>query len=200
MQAADVKVGAGGQVELAQCLAVAAALLNHPLLPVQEQLIVLEHGVIADVLQPARPQGQKPRRPGGAELKGKAGEQATFAPVRRRGVHHREKAREGRGREVVPHQARGREGGVLAAELSPPRSLLPQPREAAGAEGGELQLHRAGVVAATDCGVVGEGHVAHIEHVLQQREGIHRQVAEGVLHQPAIGPAIRPFLQQRHQR
>ena len=43
--------------------------------------------------------------------------------------------------------------------------------------------------------MVGEGHVAHIDHVLQQGEGIHRQIPEGVLHQPGA----LPLLQGRHQ-
>ena len=71
-------------------------------------------------------------------------------------------------------------------------TLKPAASEALGPSGGEplrpetgqLRHHRSGVLALTHRAVVGEGHMAHIEHVLQQGEGIHRQVPEGVLHQP----------------
>ena len=103
----------------------------------------------------------------------------------RGGVDHREDPRKPLGAEVVPHQARGDIGGVLTAELSAAWALLPQPGEPLRAKTAQLQFHRCRILPAPHRGVVGEGHMAGIEHVLQQGQRIHRQVPEGVLHHPA---------------
>ena len=96
----------------------------------------------------------------------------------------------------MPHQLRCQEGGGLGAELAPPWPLLPVSPEAAGVFLRDRGLHRCCVVPLANGFVVGEGHVAHIQHVLQQGDGVHGQVAERVLHRPAVGV----LLQCRHQR
>ena len=62
------------------------------------------------------------------------------------------------------------------------------------------QVHGAGRLAPAHRGVMGEGNVAHIEHVLQQGQGVIGKVAEGVLHQPAGGRLLQHRDQgQRHR-
>ena len=179
-----VNIGAGGQVALAL----------GPFLPMEENLVVFQHDMVAQVLQPLGSGPQQQARQQGAELEWEAGKQATFARPNGSGIHHGEKAGEPLGREVVPHQSRGDKGGELAAQFSPAWTLRPGDAEARRIGGCELGLHRCGVLALTHRAVVGEGHMAHIEHVLQQGEGIHRQVPEGVLHQP------EGVIQQGHPR
>jgi hypothetical protein len=58
VQGTDVEIGAGGQIAGLGEGGAATPLLQHPLLPVQEQLIVFEHHVVAKVLQPLGPQFQ----------------------------------------------------------------------------------------------------------------------------------------------
>ena len=70
VQGTDVEIGAGGQVAGLGEGGATAPLLQHPLLPMQEQLVVFEHHVVAEVLQPLGPQFQQPTWPGGAEEKG----------------------------------------------------------------------------------------------------------------------------------
>ena len=172
----------------------AAPLLDHPLLPMQKQLVVLQHGVITDVLEPLGTQAQQAPRPGGTELKGEAGDQAAFAGSGRHRVDDRQDPGKPLGGEVMPHQAWSQEAGVLAAELSPPRALFPEAAKALAIEGRQGEVDRRGVLPASDRGVVGKWNVAGIQHVLQQGQGIHRQVPEGVLHDPAR------VLEHRYQR
>ena len=185
VQRPHVDVGAAGQE---------ARLVLNPFLPVQKHLVVFEHGVVTDVLQPHRPSPQQQPGQQRAELKREAGKQAAFPSPDRRCIHNREEAGKSLRREVVPHQARRLKGGELAAQAPPARALGPRSSEPLRPETGQLSYHWSGVLALTHRAVVGEGHMAHIEHVLQQGEGIHRQVAEGVLHQPA------GFLKHGHQR
>jgi len=130
MQSPYVKVGAGRQVKGRAGGSAAAATLQLPFLPMQKNLIVFQHFVVAEMLEPNRPQSQQPARQGGAELEGEAGEQPAFAPADGRGINHGEDAAQALGAQVMNHQSRGREGGVLAAETALARSLLPEGREA----------------------------------------------------------------------
>ena len=79
----------------------------------------------------------------------------------------------------------------MGSEFAPTRPLLPVGREAVGVFPRDGSFHRRGVLPFADGLVVGEGNVAHIQHVLQQGHGIHRQVPEGVLHRPAAGFSSR---------
>ena len=45
-----------------------------------------------------------------------------------------------------------------------------------------------------------ERHMTHIQHIFEQGERIHGEVAERVLHDPSIGPSIPLLLKQRNQR
>ncbi len=95
----------------------------------------------------------------------------------------------------MPHQLRGMKGGGLGAEFAPTRPLLPVGREAAGVFPRDGSFHRRGVLPFADGLVVGEGNVAHIQHVLQQGDGVHGQVAERVLHRPAVGVLLQGWHQ-----
>ena len=59
MQRPDIDIGAGWKKEGPFRFCAAAGLLQHALLPVQKDLVVLENLVVADVLQPARSQSDQ---------------------------------------------------------------------------------------------------------------------------------------------
>ena len=96
----------------------------------------------------------------------------------------------------MPHQLRCQERGGLGAELAPPWPLLPIGLEATGVFCRDCGFHRGCVLPLAHGFVVRERHVAHIQHVFQQGDDVHGQVAERVLHRPAVGV----LLQCRHQR
>jgi hypothetical protein len=75
-----------------------------PFLPMQKHLIVFQHLVVANVLQPAGPQAHQDSGKSSLELKGEPSKQSTFSPADRYGVNHRQDARETLRREVMPHQ------------------------------------------------------------------------------------------------
>ena len=81
MQGAHIAVRAGGKKEGPLRCSASTGGLEHPLLPVQEDLVVLQHFVVADVLQPARSETDQQSWRGGFELEGKTGEQPAFAPI-----------------------------------------------------------------------------------------------------------------------
>ena len=150
----------------------------------QEHLVVFQDRVVGDVLEPCRPQAQQQSRNRGGETKGEAGKQAAFPPAGGGGIDNREEPGKAFGRQVVPHQAGRHEGGGLAAQGTAAGPLLPEGRKTLGPKTGEFGLDRRSVFAPTHGAVVGEGHVAHIEHVLQQGERIHGQIPVDVLEQP----------------
>ena len=184
VQGLYVEIRPRGQMEGLGGSAAAPPTLQLPLLPMQKDLIIFENRVVAQVLEPQRPQPQQAARPGGAELEGEAGKQPAFAPADRRGIDDGENAAQAGGRQVVPHQGRGDKGGVLAAETPLPGALFPEHRETLRPARAQLGPHRCRIAALPDGAVVGEIDVADVEHVLQQGECVHRQVTEGVLQQP----------------
>ena len=107
------------------------------------------------------------------ELEREAGEEAAFATANRHGIHHREDPPEALGGEVMPHQLRGMKAGGLGAELAPTRPFVPVGRETLGVFPCDRGLHGRSVLPFANGLVVGEGNVAHIQHVLQQLSLIH---------------------------
>ena len=100
----------------------------------------------------------------------------------------------------MPHQLGGLEMCELGAKPPPTGTLFPdgfKPRVILRRDHGQ---HRGCILAVANCFVVGEGHVTHIQHIFEKRGCVHGQIAEGVLHDPPVGPAIPLLLKQRHQR
>ena len=104
--------------------------LHIPLLVVKKDLVVLQHAVVADVLKPLRPELEQTCSQFLLELEREAGKDAALPWLHRCGVHHREDAGKALGCQVMPHQARGNECGVLRAQFSAAGTLLPDAGEA----------------------------------------------------------------------
>ena len=74
VESAHIAIGGGGQEKSPRRGGAAAPLLQHPLLPVQKDLVVLQHPMVAEMLQPEGPQPQQQGRKPGFKPEGKAGD------------------------------------------------------------------------------------------------------------------------------
>lgn len=191
----NVAIGLGGQVT-GLGVGFISAPFQVPFLQVQKNLVVFEHAVVADVAVPAGGELDEQTGQLGVEFERKPGEQATFPLARRRGVDHRQGASELPGRQVVVHQPRRGEGGVLGAELALARTLLPDAGKSPLAKFRDGDGHRRGGVPFADGFVVGVGDVARVQDVFQQGEGVVGQISKCVEHHPALGV----LFERLHQR
>jgi len=74
----------------------------------------------------------------------------------------------------MPHQLRSFEGGELRSKSAATGAFLPDRSKATVILTGDFSPDGGGIGTPTNGEVMGERNMAHIEHVLQQGEGIHR--------------------------
>jgi hypothetical protein len=113
MESSHVDISFGGKKKGAFAGCAATVPLENTLLPMQEDLVVLENLVVSDVLEPSGPQADQQFRGSGLKLEGKTGKQSAFPPANRDGVNNGENACKSLGCEVMPHQLGCHELGGL---------------------------------------------------------------------------------------